>query len=80
MARTKNPSFQFGFAGAGHLLEPLEGLDADDVAADDLHGLDDLVVLEFSHGAGALLLRLLGSLDRDKFVAILGHNTSDLST
>ena len=52
-------------------LKPLELLGADDVGADDLHGLDDLVVEELPRGLGRLLALLLGGPDRDKLVAIL---------
>lgn len=61
-------------------LEPLEGLDADDIGADDLHGLDDLVLLELSDDLGALLVRLLGGLNRDELVTLLGDDGSHITT
>ena len=61
-------------------MQPLELLGADDVAADDLHGLDDLVVAKLSDGLGALLVMLFGSLDRDELVAVLGDDGGDLTT
>ena len=61
-------------------MQPLELLGADDVAADDLHGLDDFVFTKLSDGLGALLVMLFGSLDRDELVAVLGDDGGDLTT
>ena len=60
-------------------MQPLELLGADDVAADDLHGLDDLVVRKLPDGLGALLVMVLGNFDTDECVAILGHDGGDIT-
>ena len=58
--------------------DPLEDLFADDIGSDDLHGLDDLVVLEFPGGLGALMLGVLGGLLGDELVAFLADDGFDL--
>ena len=62
------------------LLQPLEFLDADDVGAENLHGLDHLLVQELPDGLGALLSGLLGSLHGDELVTLLGDDGGDLAT
>merc|ERR1719300_1451210 len=55
-----------------------EGLCADDVGAGDFDGDDALVVKELPGRLGRLLALLLGSLDSDQLVSLLGHDGLDL--
>lgn len=61
-------------------LESFEGLDANDIRSNDFHGLDDLGFLELPDDLGALLLWLLGSLDRHELVALLSDDGLDFAT
>ena len=61
-------------------LDSFEDLGARDIRSDNLHGVDDLVVLELSDRLGALLAVFLGRLHTDELVALLGDNGAHLAT
>ena len=52
---------------------------ARDIGADNLHGVDDLVVLELPDGLGTLLAVLLGGLHANELVALLRDDGADLA-
>lgn len=60
------------------ILDSLEDLNTGDVRPDNLHGVDDLVILELPHRLGTLLAVLLGRLQANELVALLRHHGAHL--